>query len=380
MAVLGSLLLILGGAAGIRFHSPADPATPSAELEAAADAVTRPATFAPGEIRLAASPADEAPRLSEPMPAGSWTAAPGAGQTALASDPDLATTSNYLPAARSASAAIQAAGDAAAPADAADHAAEPGKLDLAEDPVAIALTAGAEPVLGNPLRADEAEAVLTAGHTGSGAPPAAMAQRQPACRPAALAEPAASYPAAAESPPAGYGVPYTASPARVAAGTYVVGPNENYWQIAEKVYGTGNYFRALAEHNRKKHPRTDRLTIGDTIAVPTIEELEQDYADLCPRRTHSEAARRHVATVGLEGGAGARATPFRKAIRCSTLPSTSLKDPRRIAELIELNRDVLGGDYDYLTPGMRLRLPLTSQPSHTLTERPGQLLRSGWLH
>ena len=35
-------------------------------------------------------------------------------------------------------------------------------------------------------------------------------------------------------------------------GTYKIQPNDTYWAISEKVYGTGGYFRALVELNRDK--------------------------------------------------------------------------------------------------------------------------------
>ncbi len=41
-------------------------------------------------------------------------------------------------------------------------------------------------------------------------------------------------------------------PERVAVehGKYTVVPNDNYWIVAEKIYGNGAYFKALFEHNR----------------------------------------------------------------------------------------------------------------------------------
>ena len=56
-------------------------------------------------------------------------------------------------------------------------------------------------------------------------------------------------------------------PARVAVpnGKYKVQPNDNYWTISEKVYGSGNYFKAIHEHNRVQHPESDSLSVGEVI-------------------------------------------------------------------------------------------------------------------
>ncbi len=44
----------------------------------------------------------------------------------------------------------------------------------------------------------------------------------------------------------------------------------------------------------------------------------------------------------------------------------------RWVEIYELNRDILGQQFDYLTPGMQLVLP-NNQPGGTLTQRPEQV-------
>ncbi len=80
-----------------------------------------------------------------------------------------------------------------------------------------------------------------------------------------------------------YTKPFGTENASHAGGSYEVQPNDNFWVISEKVYGSGAYFKALAEHNRGKVGQRDKLRVGDSIATPTIAQLEQTYPDLCPK-------------------------------------------------------------------------------------------------
>ncbi len=69
-----------------------------------------------------------------------------------------------------------------------------------------------------------------------------------------------------------------------ADGMYEVLPNDSYWTISQRVYGSGAYFKALAEANRGKAARPDRLAPGLLITTPPVTQLEKDYPDFCPAR------------------------------------------------------------------------------------------------
>ncbi|MFW6159331.1 MAG: LysM peptidoglycan-binding domain-containing protein, partial [Planctomycetota bacterium] len=69
-------------------------------------------------------------------------------------------------------------------------------------------------------------------------------------------------------------------------GTYEVQPNDNFWKISEKLYGTGGYFKALVAHNRDRVERPDRLQVGQVLDAPDVAELEADHPDLCPKPEH----------------------------------------------------------------------------------------------
>jgi nucleoid-associated protein YgaU len=153
------------------------------------------------------------------------------------------------------------------------------------------------------------------------------------------------------SPYAGSGAPHT----------YTVQPNDNYWKISEKVYGTGAYFQALAEQNRKKIPDESRLRPGDTISIPPVGELEKKYADLCPKPSHRDVTRRQLATVSTISPAsqvgGGRVYVVQEGDNLYDIARWELGKVTRWPEIYDLNREALGSDPDHLTPGMRLLLP-----------------------
>jgi len=153
------------------------------------------------------------------------------------------------------------------------------------------------------------------------------------------------------SPYGGSGAPHT----------YTVQPNDSYWKISEKVYGTGAYFQALAEQNRKKVPDENRLRPGDTISIPPLGELEKKYADLCPKPSHRDTTRRQLATVSTISPAsqvgGGRVYVVQEGDNLYDIARWELGKVTRWPEIYDLNRDALGNDPDHLTPGMRLILP-----------------------
>ncbi|MBW3596842.1 MAG: hypothetical protein KY475_06145 [Planctomycetes bacterium] len=61
---------------------------------------------------------------------------------------------------------------------------------------------------------------------------------------------------------------------------YVIQPNDSYWSISQRVYGTAKYFQALFEHNRRICPQPDRLPAGVTLETPPQEVLQRSYPEL----------------------------------------------------------------------------------------------------
>jgi nucleoid-associated protein YgaU len=159
-------------------------------------------------------------------------------------------------------------------------------------------------------------------------------------------------------------------------GTYLVQPNDNYWRISEKVYGTASYFKALAHHNRAKIANDLELQPGDVVMVPDASELYEAYPDLCPKPANLEAARRRALAAGRPAPLGAgRVYVVQEGDNLFDIARYELGKPTRWTEIVDLNREVLGPnlqDLNYLIPGMKLILP-QNQPAGELSRRPGSL-------
>lgn len=148
---------------------------------------------------------------------------------------------------------------------------------------------------------------------------------------------------------------------------YEVQPNDSYWVIAARVYGSGAYFKALYEHNRGKYPWADKLKVGDKIATPTIALLQSEYPDLCPRpRSHAGANARQAFHPSARPVSTGRTYQVREGDTLFDIARYELGKASRWTEIYELNRDRLADDFDYLPPGTMLALP-TGAPA----ARPG---------
>jgi len=153
-------------------------------------------------------------------------------------------------------------------------------------------------------------------------------------------------------------------------GAYDVQPNDNYWAISEKLYGTGAYFKALAEHNRHRVPSEDKLAVGDVIMAPEVTELEETYPALCPRPSRRETVKQRAAMVStVSHYAGGRTYTVEEGDTLYDIARFELGKASSWVEIHELNRTALGDDFDYLTPGMQLVLPDNVQ-SERITSRP----------
>jgi nucleoid-associated protein YgaU len=156
-------------------------------------------------------------------------------------------------------------------------------------------------------------------------------------------------------------------------GKYEVQPNDSYWTISEKLYNTGAYFKALAEHNRGKTANRDQLKPGELILAPAVTQLEQSYPDLCPKPSRRETLQNQnrASTVGTRNQyRNGRNYTVAEGDTLFNIARYELGKASRWVEIYELNRDVLGKDFNYLTPGTQLALPESEKPD-SLTRRPG---------
>ena len=166
---------------------------------------------------------------------------------------------------------------------------------------------------------------------------------------------------------AGYG---TQSDPRRADGTYEVQPNDSYWTISQKCYGTGAYFKALAEVNRKKIPQEDQLKVGAILAAPEVEQLERQYPNLCPKPSRREVIKRGATQVSTSAHlAGSRTYVSQEGDTLYEVARSELGKASRWVEIYEINREQIGPDYNYLPAGLHLALP-GNEPADAVTRRP----------
>ena len=172
---------------------------------------------------------------------------------------------------------------------------------------------------------------------------------------------------------------YNNPAARRDDGKYEVQPNDSYWTISERLYGTGAYFKALAQQNRGKGADEDRLQPGELILAPTVAELEKSYPDLCPKPSRREAlqsqSQSRASTVSARNQyRGGRTYTVAEGDTLFNIARYELGKASRWAEIYDLNRDVLGKDFNYLTPGMQLVLP-EGEKSDVIAQPPGNVYR-----
>ncbi|MFN9368806.1 MAG: LysM peptidoglycan-binding domain-containing protein [Planctomycetia bacterium] len=65
-------------------------------------------------------------------------------------------------------------------------------------------------------------------------------------------------------------------------GEYVVQPGDSWWQVAERAYGDGRFYRALFAWNRAADPRVS-LTQGTRLEIPPLDRLAAAWPRLVPR-------------------------------------------------------------------------------------------------
>jgi nucleoid-associated protein YgaU len=157
-------------------------------------------------------------------------------------------------------------------------------------------------------------------------------------------------------------------------GKYEVQPGDSYWTISERVYGSGGYYQALAEQNRGKVGNVNRLTPGDVISAPSVVQLEKIYPELCPKASRRETQESRTMAVSTRGSyRGGRTYTVTEGDTLFNIARYELGKAGRWVELYDLNRDLLGKDFNYLTPGMKLVLP--DDKTEVLTRKSGDLVR-----
>lgn len=149
--------------------------------------------------------------------------------------------------------------------------------------------------------------------------------------------------------------------------TYQTIAQDSLWSIAVNHYGDGRFFRALYRHNRQQIPDAQHLKSGIVLNIPHVDQLIQQYSELCPADQVRQAR---------AGGSGDPTSQNQYAnyeakmeVRYHvTGPSDTLfgiarqrlGQASRYLEIFELNRFRIPANVNHLTPlkpGLRLLLP-----------------------
>ncbi len=158
-------------------------------------------------------------------------------------------------------------------------------------------------------------------------------------------------------------------------GKYEVQPGETYWTISEKLYGSSGYFKALAEENRGRFGNVNRLTPGVVILAPPVAQLERAYPELCPKPGRREMLEsRTMAVSTRQSYRGGRTYTVTEGDTLFNIARYELGKASRWVEIYDVNREVLGKDFNYLTPGMKLVLP-DNEKTEVLTRKSDELYR-----
>lgn len=139
---------------------------------------------------------------------------------------------------------------------------------------------------------------------------------------------------------------------------HTVGKGESFWTIAKKHYRMGRYSAALAEYNKSRIPKPDRIAPGMKVIVPPVETLEQKFGHLIsgyvsPASAAAVAAAKPGFFVEGDG------QPFYRVGEGDTLSDIArnhLGRSSRWVQIVGLNKERLPNP-DAMKPGMVLRLP-----------------------
>ena len=109
--------------------------------------------------------------------------------------------------------------------------------------------------------------------------------------------------------------------------------------------------RRLAEHNRRHSGGEDRLKPGDLISTPPVAQLEKSYPDLCPKPSRREVLQSRESTVSTRHSyRSGRTYTVAEGDTLFNIARYELGKASRWAEIYDLNRDMLGKDFNYIRP------------------------------
>jgi nucleoid-associated protein YgaU len=140
---------------------------------------------------------------------------------------------------------------------------------------------------------------------------------------------------------------------------HTVGAGESFWTISKKHYRLGRYSAALAEYNKSRIPKPDKIKPGMKVIVPPLETLEQRYERLIFGTSASVSKEEAAAPVKSGFFIDADGQPMYRVgegDNLSTIAQDHLGRSSRWPRIVELNRESLKNPDD-MKLGMVLRLP-----------------------
>ncbi|MGE0607001.1 MAG: LysM peptidoglycan-binding domain-containing protein [Pirellulales bacterium] len=163
----------------------------------------------------------------------------------------------------------------------------------------------------------------------------------------------------------------TAPPAE--GNEFIVYAGDEFFTISQRLFGTGGYGQAIAQHNRARLPTDGTLAAGDVLNIPSAAELRRLYPQLCPQVAANEES--SPTGVGLTVSRP-RARLQRRTYTVGDgeslfdIARTELGRADRWVDIYQLNQSAIGETVDYLAPGTVLTLPYELASDQT-TSRPG---------
>jgi nucleoid-associated protein YgaU len=141
---------------------------------------------------------------------------------------------------------------------------------------------------------------------------------------------------------------------------YTVRPGDTLWSIAQRTYGSGAYFRALAQANRERVPHADEVTVGIEVLLPDLAELQRRFPHLCPK---AKTQPTYIAAEDSDDHAsetpppGSRVYVVEEGDTLIEIARYELGDAAKWETIVQANRRLLRGDPNHISPGMKLVLP-----------------------
>lgn len=134
-----------------------------------------------------------------------------------------------------------------------------------------------------------------------------------------------------------------------------IGVDESFWTLSQRVYGSGQYFRALHAHVQQSQPSLVSLPAHRRIAIPSLEDLRRDFGALFPEANAQTKTSSGDRPYRIEGSW----VIIDRPINLFDLARDIYGQASRFSDLVEANQDRLSpniGAMDVLPSGTRLRL------------------------